>query len=143
MASFNWPPVVSASSGANQSLSNLTNPTAVNQSLILTAGLAITVGNYHLEPSENDDGNSGTTKTVDWSVASAQKVTLTGNVTYTFSNPVTGGVYVLKQIQGSGPFTATWPASVKWPGGTAPTLTLTSGNLDILTFYYDGTDFFG
>lgn len=93
--------------------------------------------------SENNAGNSSTALTINWATASSQKVTLTGNVTYTFSGAVVGGRYILKQIQGAGPFTATWPAAVKWPGGTPPTLTATSGHLDLITFYYDGTDFFG
>lgn len=31
--------------------------------------------------------------------------------------------------------TVTWPASFKWPGGTAPTLTSTSGKIDVFTFF--------
>jgi len=31
--------------------------------------------------------------------------------------------------------TVTWPASVKWPSGTAPTLTQTTGAVDILEFF--------
>lgn len=35
--------------------------------------------------------------------------------------------------------TVTWPASVKWPGGTAPTFTGTNNALDVLAFStYDG-----
>ncbi|MFC1729750.1 hypothetical protein ACFL6I_05380 [candidate division KSB1 bacterium] len=66
-------------------------------------------------------------------------ITLTGNCTFTFSNPPTSGTggtitLILKQ-DGTGSRTATWPASVKWAGGTAPTLTttLTTG-MDVLSF---------
>ena len=39
--------------------------------------------------------------------------------------------------------TATFPASVKWAGGTAPTLTTTATTgTDILTLFYDGTNYF-
>ena len=31
--------------------------------------------------------------------------------------------------------TVTWPAAVKWPGGTAPTLTSTSSRSDVFVFY--------
>jgi hypothetical protein len=41
--------------------------------------------------------------------------------------------------------TITWPASVKWPGGTAPTLTATANAVDILTFFThdNGTTWYG
>jgi hypothetical protein len=32
---------------------------------------------------------------------------------------------------------------VKWPGGTAPTLTTTNGKYDIFSFIYDGTNWYG
>ena len=39
----------------------------------------------------------------------------------------------------------TWPTSVKWAGGTTPTLTSTSGKIDILSFlsHNGGTTWFG
>jgi hypothetical protein len=94
--------------------------------------------------SRSDAGNSSTALTVDWSAALAQKVTLTGNCTFTFSNPVAGAVYVLELWQdGTGSRTVTWPASVKWAGGTAPTLTTTANKMDLITLYYDGTNYRG
>jgi hypothetical protein len=54
------------------------------------------------------------------------------------------GTYIFELIQGgSGSYTITWPASVKWSGGTAPTLTTTVGKTDIVTLFHDGTNFFG
>ena len=39
----------------------------------------------------------------------------------------------------------TWPASVKWPSGTAPTMTSTNGKVDIITLYTvtGGTTWYG
>lgn len=92
---------------------------------------------------EIDDGNSSTADTIDWSTGGAHKSTLTGNCTYTFTSP--GGVtsVVLKIIQGAGPYTVTWPASVKWAGGVAPTLSTANGAIDIFSFYFDGTNYYG
>lgn len=104
---------------------------------------SIIFGNYHVEPSEFDDGNSSTADTIDWSQGSAHKSTLTGNVTYTFSSPQTGGAYVLRVLTGAGSFTATWPATVKWPSSTAPTITVTAARMDLVNFYYDGTNYYG
>ena len=42
-------------------------------------------------------------------------------------------------------YTIAWPSSVKWPGGTAPTLTNTANAVDIFVFttYNGGTDWYG
>ena len=41
---------------------------------------------------------------------------------------------------GTGSRLATWPGTVKWPAGTAPTLTTTAAGSDICSFYWDGTN---
>ena len=66
------------------------------------------------------------------------------NETFTFTAPTNPGTFILKLVQDSiGSRTATWPASVKWAGGSAPTLTTTATTgTDIITFYYDGTSYF-
>jgi hypothetical protein len=93
---------------------------------------------------EYNAGNSSTALTVNFNNGGNQKVTLTGNCTFTFSNPVAGETYLIKLVQdGAGSHTATWPAAVKWPAATAPTLTTTASAIDIVSFYYDGTNYFG
>lgn len=92
----------------------------------------------------NDAGNSGTSKTIDWSTARTQKLTLTDNCTLSFSNPTAGDTYSLIIHQdGTGGRTITWPASVKWPGGTAPTLSSGASEIDIVELIYDGTNYYG
>lgn len=94
--------------------------------------------------SEVDDGNSSTADTIDWTTGNFHKSTLTGNVTYTFTAPSGPTTLVLKLVQdATGSRTATWPASVKWPGGTAPTLTTDANATDLISFYYDGTNYWG
>ena len=36
-------------------------------------------------------------------------------------------------------FTLTWPATVKWPGGTAPTLSTANNAIDVVTLVWDNT----
>jgi len=103
----------------------------------------VTFGNYHLEPCETDDGNSSTADTLDLSSCAVRKSTLTGNVTYTLTNPVTGGSYLIRILTGAGSFTVTWPATVKWAGGTAPTITATASKMDLINLYWDGTNYYG
>lgn len=59
----------------------------------------------------------------------------TGGTTWVFSNPVALGRVSRFNLEltNGGSQTQTWPTSVKWAGGTPPTLT--AAGLDILSFY--------
>ena len=93
---------------------------------------------------EHDNGNSGATDTIDWSNGQKQKSTLTGNVTYTFTDPNGPGNFTLRLIQdATGSRTVTWPATVKWPGGIAPVLSVSANAEDIVTLYFNGTTYYG
>jgi len=40
--------------------------------------------------------------------------------------------------------TVTWPGSnILWPGGVAPSLSSAANTIDIVSFYFDGTNFYG
>ena len=84
------------------------------------------------------NATSGSTDTISLTDGNVHNVTLTANCTFTFSAPPasgTSGSFTLFLNQdGTGSRTATWPGSVKWAGGTAPTLTTTASRTDILVF---------
>lgn len=104
---------------------------------------ALELSTFHYNTYTNN-GNSGSAKTVDWSVTQVQRVTLTDNCAFTFTGPNGISDVLLHVTQdGTGGFAATWPASVKWAGGTAPTLTTTAGAVSVLRFFYDGTSYWG
>lgn len=91
---------------------------------------------------------TGTSTTIDLATATNFVHDLTGNTTYTFSNPASTGnatAFTLKIIQDSTARTITWPASVDWAGGTAPTLTATNNGVDVFVFYTidGGTTYYG
>jgi hypothetical protein len=91
---------------------------------------------------------TGTSTTIDLATATNFVHDLTGATTYTFSNPATTGnatAFTLKIIQDSTARTITWPASVDWAGGTAPTLTATNNGVDVFVFYTidGGTTYYG
>lgn len=75
-------------------------------------------------------------------------VSLNANITsMTFSNvPTTNTAYAftLSFTADGTARTVTWPASVKWPSGTAPTLTSTNGKVDtfVLTTWDAGTTWY-
>lgn len=87
-----------------------------------------------------NNNTSATNVTVDWSIANKQKITMGHNVTFAFTAPPGVASLTLFLYQdGTGSRTATWPATVKWPSDTAPTLTTTAGDLDIISCTYDGS----
>jgi len=90
-----------------------------------------------------DNGNSSTADTINYGTGNFQKSTLTGNCTYTFTAPSGPARVTLLVYTGTGSFSITWPATVKWSGGTAPTTTATASKVDIFTFLWDGTNYFG
>ena len=91
-----------------------------------------------------DNGNSGASDTIDFTAGQKHKSTLTGNCTYTFTAPAGPCNLVLVLVQDvTGSRNPTWPASVKWVGGTEPTWSTDGGSVDIVSFYYDGTYYYG
>lgn len=93
---------------------------------------------------EHDNGNSGTSDQINWNNSNKQLSTLTGNCTFTFVDPNGPTNMLVRLVQdATGGRTVTWPASVKWPGGTAPTLSTAANAIDIVSFYFDGTNYYG
>lgn len=88
-------------------------------------------------------GNTSTALTLSWRNGNKQSCTATGNVVFTLSNPVVGATYQIEITQDSGgSHTYTWPAAVKWPGGTAPSGS-GAAKIDLITLFYDGTYYLG
>jgi len=79
--------------------------------------------------------NSSTTQTISLASGTVLSYTLTGNCTFTMPTATSGTSFIVKLIQdGTGSRTATF-TSVKFPGGTAPTITTTATTgTDILSF---------
>lgn len=89
---------------------------------------------------EYDNGNSGTSKTINFANGQKQKMTMTGNCTLTLSAPTGAADYKLKLIQnGTGGFTVTWPGGTKFFGGVAPTISTAASSVTIISVYYDGS----
>jgi hypothetical protein len=91
-------------------------------------------------------GTVTSSSTLSLATGTVQTATLTASTACTFTMPTaTAGksfVLLLKQAASTGNGTATF-TSVKWSGGTAPTITATAGTMDILTFIADGTNWYG
>lgn len=108
----------------------LTNPTITNYTESVVASGTVT-----------------TTKTLDLTNGTVQTATLTASTGCTFTMPsaVAGKSFVLylKQPSSTGNGTATF-TGVKWPPAAgAPTITATAGRMDVLSFFSDGTNWYG
>lgn len=88
--------------------------------------------------------NTGTSYTVTITNGTLFNLTLTGNCTFTFPTATAGRQFTLLLKQdGTGSRTITWPSSVRWAGGTAPTITATAAKTDVISFVADGTYWLG
>jgi len=99
-----------------------------------------TVTNYVETPYS---ANSSTAITLALTNGTVQIITLTGNATITMPTATSGKSFIMYLKQdGTGSRTVTW-STVKWAGGTAPTITSTASRQDILSFFADGTNWYG
>lgn len=106
-----------------------------------TGAVHITTGMYGDLTADTD----GATITFNLATSNIHTVTLGGNRTLALSNEHVGQVFMLRLLQDvTGSRTVTWFTTIKWAGGSAPTLTTTASKADILGFIvtsagnYDG-----
>jgi hypothetical protein len=132
----------------------LTTPTSANLisvvsdetgtgSLVFGTNAALTnptVTNYVETPYS---ANSATAITIALTNGTVQIITLTGNATITMPTATSGKSFIMYLKQdATGSRTVTW-STVKWAGGTAPTITSTASRQDIYSFFADGTNWYG
>jgi len=91
-----------------------------------------------------------TTTTIDWRDGNVVNFThataLPSSEIIAFTNPTSAGVLMLSLKQSAlGSGSITWPASsiLKWAGGTAPTLSTSADEIDIIHLYFDGSVYYG
>lgn len=84
--------------------------------------------------------------TIDWSAGWFHRVPSQGNtsgsVTLSFSH-ARPGQQVTIAVACGGSYSVGFPAGIKWRGGVAPTLSDTSGKVDLISVLYDGTNYYG
>lgn len=93
-------------------------------------------------------GNTGTAATINLANGNFVTATLTGNCTFTFTTGIGSGAqsFTLFLTNDATPSrTITWPASVKWTGGSAPVRTETANRTDVYSFFTfdNGTTWYG
>jgi hypothetical protein len=94
-----------------------------------------------IETGLTNQATTSGTYTVDFSAGHMTRITLDGDMTFTLSNAFDGQKHVLQIKQdGTGGHDVTWPANVRWPGSTEPTLTTAADAIDYIEFIYDAAD---
>ena len=93
-------------------------------------------------------GNTGASCNINLANGAYVTATLNQTTTFTFTTGVTVGAlgFALQLTNGSGgPYTITWPASVKWPNNAIPTRTTTDSKTDVWVFNStdNGTNWYG
>ena len=112
----------------------LTNKTATNPTITNYTESVVAIGTVT------------SSNTIALTSGTVQTATLTASTACTFTMPTaTAGksfVLMLKQAASTGNGTATF-TGVKWGTSGAPTITATAGKMDILSFFSDGTNWYG
>jgi hypothetical protein len=119
--------------------------TKVSDSLYLVGADSLKLNFAQLNSSVQTLTDAGT---ITWNVANGNNaiVNLGGaGRTVSISNPVAGQLYRLRVKQDStgGRTITNWPANTLWPSGAAPVLTSAGNSIDLVTLYYDGTNYYG
>jgi len=116
----------------------------INGSTSVGTYTGIAKGGTVFTPRNAVTGAAGGTTNLDFSLGNIQQFTFgAGNETLTFSNIPNSAKLTIVIIQdGTGSRTLTWPATAKFIGGVAPTLSAAAGARDIINFYSDGTNIY-
>ena len=87
----------------------------------------------------------GASTTIDLSAddASVFRVAMGASTTISFTNPVQGQSWVMITTNSAGSYTLAFSNTIKYAGGTLPTRTTTNGAVDVWTFYYDNSTYYG
>lgn len=82
------------------------------------------------------------TSTLDLSATNVNHITMpAGNITIALSGQRTGQMFIIRILQDSvGSRTVTWFTTIKWAGGSPPTLTTTASKADTFGFEITGTN---
>ena len=135
--------VISDETGTNK-LVYSDSPTIASPTITGDLGGELDAGAHSIGFTLQSTTGDGTT-TIDWRLGNKFKFTFGAqNETFTFTAPTNPCTLMLTLIQdATGSRTVTWPATVKWPGGTAPTLSTAANARDKVALDWDGTQYDG
>jgi hypothetical protein len=81
---------------------------------------------------------------LDWTVGNKQKYSVTGDVTFAFTDPSNATNLVLLLYHTAAGSSIAFPGNVKWADGAEPDFSDAEiGDTDMVTFMFDGTNYYG
>ena len=102
----------------------------------VTAGVSTFSGGTKITGSQTSNISAMGANAVDCSAGNYFTKTITGATTFTFTNVPTGVAYTFTmEVTLNGSNAITWPATVKWPADTPPTIT--DGKTQLFVFLTD------
>lgn len=94
-------------------------------------------------------GNTGASYNIDVNLGTVWDLTLTDNCSFGFSGASsrsgTNSFTLILTQDATGGWSPSWPSSVQWAGGSAPTISSSAGATDVLTFFTpdEGSTWYG
>lgn len=125
------PPIISATGG----------DTNIDLSLVGKGTGKVLQGAIYQTPQTYTPADAATA-TLDLSTGNEHRITMpAGNITIAISNETNGQKFLVSILQDNGGSrTVTWFSTIRWAGGSAPTLTTTGNKRDVFGFIVTGTD---
>ena len=124
----------------------MTTPDTASDTLVTLAATQTLTNKTLTKPVQNavqtiTSDSDGATITFSMATSNLHTVTLGGNRTLALSNVSVGQPFILRLVQdATGSRTVTWFSTIKWPGGSAPTLTTTANKTDVFGFICTSAD---
>ena len=117
----------------------ITTPTIQQINSTANNPVKINAGSY--TPTQTYTPSAAGTATLDLSLGNVHFITMpAGNITIALSNATVGQVFMIRILQdATGSRTVTWFTTIKWAGGSAPTLTTTASKADTMGFICTGS----
>lgn len=132
-----------ANAGTTWYVTNTTTITIDSTSISWAqSGTSIPAGTYVLATDGGEEvvqshGVTGSTETIDLANGNSHAATLDANCTFTFTGATNGTEcsFLLELTEdGTGGWSPTWPGTVVWPGGVAPTHSTTANSVTLYVF---------
>jgi hypothetical protein len=126
---------------------DLTADVSIDLNAAVVLGGELDAGAHSIGFTQQTATGDGTT-TIDWKLGNKFYFTFSATTpeAFTFTAPTKPGdlTLVLKQYSTGGQ-TASWPGAgaIKWAGTTPPTLSTGNNAIDIISFYWDGSNYYG
>ena len=130
--------------GQSNDTAGYDNVHIIGSNMTATTANTTYVNSLHIDGRVSLDMNSSvvttTATTLDLSVGNMFTIDLSGSTELDYTNPLVGTYQVIIDNQTTGSTLTFAATQFKAAGGTAPTLTATSGATDMLSMTYDGSD---